>query len=371
MSNVRPHRGTHLQIAAPNSNSLSAHKTFRLPDWKVDLLSKASIVLLDTSVWNRLADARTSAAVEVRDLAIELRQHGQAVFPLCDSTVWEVRKQDGASLARTVELMELLSENISFRSVGQLYDAEMQKFVEYLLSGQFAPLSISERFGPLLCHIGRSFALQPTDHDDLSVSKQISDTLAQKLTELSLSSLVSYLKRPELPKVSVVDARRDVATRRRTLAKGSIELARRIEAEYVGRTHVLPRLRFIATQLRPDQRTALHEKVLALPRSRRFQSAIEHILRFTPSMAASVEMETLGGLDVQRVGGENDFNDLSLAVYGLSYAHHFAAVDGWIASLLSLAREKQFPVFVQFAGSIDALGSIFEALQHSRSRSAA
>ena len=318
-----------------------------------------------------MADARTASAIEVRDLAIRLRQHGQAIFPLCDSTIWEVRKQEGVSLTRTVELMELISENISFRSVEQLYDAEMRKFVDYLLSGQFAPLSVGERFGPLLSYIGNGFALQAVSRDKPATSRQMSDTLADKLNDLSLSSLVSYMKRPELPQINVADVRRDVAKRRRELAKGSIELARRIEAEYVGRTHILPRLRSIARQLPPDQRTLLHGKIMALPRSRRFQSAIEHILSFTPSMAASVEMETLGGLDVRRIGGENDFNDLSLAVYGLSYAHHFAAVDGWIASLLSLAKEKQFPVFVQFAGSVEELGSVLDSLQHGTSRSAA
>jgi hypothetical protein len=354
-----------LTVVSSASKPNSVHIAFRLPNSNTELLSKAAVILLDTSIWNRLADAKTCAAAETRDLAIALRSRQHAVFPLCDSTIWEVRKQ-GASLHRTVELMEVLSSNITFRPIEQLYDAEVERFVQYLLTGEFSLLSVSERFGPLLSCLGRGFQLGPLHKAGDASSRLTAAELSQRLDTLTLSSLVGYLKRPEVVLPQLVNQRREVALRRRALARGSVELARRIETEYVARAHLLPRLTSTAKRLSPEQRLLVSQKLRQLPRSRRFRSAIEHVLRFTPAMAASVEMETLGGLDVQRVGGENDFNDLALTVYGLSYAHSFAAVDGWIASLLSLARDKQFPVFVRFAGSLEALKKALEDLQTGR-----
>lgn len=73
-------------------------------------------------------------------------------------------------------------------------------------------------------------------------------------------------------------------------------------------------------------------------------------------------METLGGLDVQPTGSENDFNDLSLLIYGLSYAHSLAAVDGWVGKLFSMARNR-FAVFAQHAGDLESHGNVLEGIR--------
>src|SRR3546814_20945172 len=83
----------------------------------VESLSRRHVVLLDTSVWNRLADGREEGASAIKSKLLRLKDADRIFCPLAAPNIWELRKQAGASLYRTAELMEELRETVGFRPV--------------------------------------------------------------------------------------------------------------------------------------------------------------------------------------------------------------------------------------------------------------
>jgi predicted nucleic acid-binding protein len=83
----------------------------------LETIKQRQVILLDTSVWIRLADGRTSKANELRERLTALVSKEIVFCPLCAPTILELRKQKSPSLLRTAELMEQLSLNVSFRGL--------------------------------------------------------------------------------------------------------------------------------------------------------------------------------------------------------------------------------------------------------------
>src|SRR3546814_4643821 len=86
---------------------------------------------MDARVWNRLADGREAAASAVRSKLLRLKDAEKIFCPLTAPNIWELRKQAGASLYRTAELMEQLSENVAFRQLDQLASNEVDRSEEH------------------------------------------------------------------------------------------------------------------------------------------------------------------------------------------------------------------------------------------------
>src|SRR3546814_3990526 len=82
-----------------------------------------------------------------------------------------------------------------------------------------------------------------------------------------------------------------------------------------------------------------------LPRNRRYDSAIEHMLQFMPTLAADVEVIAISGMDPTRRDSHNDFFDRELLIYAMSQSGTFAAIDKWLTSLVSSSRRGGFPAF--------------------------
>ena len=62
-----------------------------------------------------------------------LKNAGKIFCPLTAPNIWELRKQAGASLYRTAELMEELSENMVFGQLDRLASFEVDVFLASLL----------------------------------------------------------------------------------------------------------------------------------------------------------------------------------------------------------------------------------------------
>src|SRR3546814_2388698 len=95
----------------------SGTHSFQLDRQLAESLSRRHVVLLDASVWNRLADGREAAASAVRSKLLRLKDAEKIFCPLTAPNIWELRNQSGASLYRTAELMYQLSENVAFRQL--------------------------------------------------------------------------------------------------------------------------------------------------------------------------------------------------------------------------------------------------------------
>src|SRR3546814_1400428 len=67
--------------------------------------------------------------------------------------------------------------------------------------------------------------------------------------------------------------------------------------------------------------------LVGLPRSKRYDSTIEHMLQFMPALAAEVEVNAISGMDPTRHDSPNDFLDRELLIYALAYSGTFAAID--------------------------------------------
>lgn len=330
---------------------------FELDPRLVATLSRRHVFLLDTSIWIRLADRNDELAAQIADKLIRLKNAEKIICPLAPPTIWELRKQTGASLTRMAKLMEELSENVTFRSHEQIFDREIESFLSYLITGIFTPLSLNQRFGPLLSYLAPGYRLTKAE---VSLTQQGNAHLHQSVSSMRLTTLVKWLGDKSCPPLSSKYDPLTVHRQRRELAGKSVDLARRIEIECVAREHVLPRLKKMQADMEISERLRTTAKIDALPKSRRYGSAIEHLLRFTPALAALVEVHTISGLDITRKNSLNDFFDRELMIYALAYSGSFAAIDRWISNLVALSRQGRYSSFYEFANSLETLNSLLD-----------
>lgn len=331
--------------------------TLDLDPHLVATLSRRHILLLDTSVWIRLADRNDELAARISDRLTRLKDAEKIICPLAPPTIWELRKQTGASLTRMAELMEELSENVTFRSHEQIFDSEIESFLNYLITGKFKPLSLNQRFGPVLSYLAPGYRLTKAD---VSLTQQGNAHLHQSVSSMRLTTMVKWLGDKSSPPLSSKYDPLTASRQRRELAGNSVDLARRIETEFIAREHVLPRLKKMQADMTISERLRITSKIDALPRSRRYGSAIEHLLRFTPALAALVEVHTISCLDITRKNSLNDFFDRELLIYALAYSGSFAAIDRWISNLVTMSRQGGYSAFYEFAGSLDTLNSMLD-----------
>jgi hypothetical protein len=170
-----------------------------LPSYKIETLKRRKSLLLDSSVWIRLADGKTAESVEVRDKLLRLNAQELIVCPLTAPTIWELRKQSGASLYRTAELMEELSLNISFRGLDYLFDREIAHFLEYMLTDQFTPLAASEKFGSLLSYLYPTFSIIPGPDPQEPEAQKLYEHLSELVRDMSLTELIKILGTASFP----------------------------------------------------------------------------------------------------------------------------------------------------------------------------
>ena len=328
-----------------------AHYSLELDRQTIETVEKRKVVLLDTSVWIRLADGRTSQAISLRDRLLKLCADERVLCPLVAPTLWELRKQSSPSLERTAELMELLSLNVSFRGREQIFDHEVGHFFDYLRSGVFAPLTTSEKFGPLLCYLTPSFRLGAAPESVRDEHTQLYDLLASIVSNISLTKLISMLGERSFPNVETTCGYQATSRARRE-SLGSVAKIRRLEVEHIAQTVVIPKFNAIRSKLPIVEQLAILNQLKKLPQGRKNCGAIEHMLVFMPAISAYVEMLVGSGLDTNRKDNANDFFDREIFVYGLAYSSIFAAVDSWISSLVSHSKRSGYPGFFAFAGSL-------------------
>ncbi len=324
---------------------------FQLDSQLVESLSRRHVVLLDTSVWNRLADGREKAASAIRSKLLRLKDAEKIFCPLTAPSIWELRKQAGASLYRTTELMEELSENVVFRQLDQLASYEVDAFLAYLLGNPIKPLGTKEKFAPLLGYLAPAYEFTGAE----AVAPHITHLLHSSVCSIGLTSLVRMLgenSSPPFPDRYHMEA---ASIRRREVAGNSIQRARRLEMESIARRVVLPLIKEKCESMNARDRVFVSSRIASLPRSKRYDSAIEHMLQFMPSLAARVEVNAISGMDTTRHDSHNDFFDRELLIYALAYSGTFAAIDKWLASLVRQSRHGGFPAFYAYAASLAEL----------------
>src|SRR3546814_11150520 len=103
---------------------------------------------------------RSAAASAVRSKLLRLKDAEKIFCPLTAPNIWELRKQAGASLYRTAELMEQLSENGAFRQLDQLASNEGDVFFAYLLGRAIRQIGINGKFATLLRYLYRKSVVQ-------------------------------------------------------------------------------------------------------------------------------------------------------------------------------------------------------------------
>lgn len=323
---------------------------FLLESQLAESLSRRHVVLLDISVWNRLADDREEMASALKSRLLRLKDMERIFCPLTPPTIWELRKQTG-SLHRTAELMEELSENVTFRSLDQLASFEVDAFLGYLLSGQIKPLGTNEKFAPVLGYLAPAYEL-----DDIGATpSHTTDLLHTSIRSVRLTTLIRMLGEKSSPPFPDGCLMSSASIQRRKIAGDSIQRARRMEMEKIARRVVLPLIQEKFQAMKARDRTLVSSRLLGLPRSRRYGSAIEHMLHFMPTLSAEVEVHTVSGMDITRQDSPNDFFDRELLIYALAYSGTFAAIDRWMTSLVHQSRRGGFPATYAHAASLAEL----------------
>lgn len=330
--------------------------SFELEQSTLAILEKSIILIFDTSIWIHLSVGKSQEAIRIRELLLRLRENEEIICPLTFSAILELRKQKGDSLQRTATLMESLSSNVSFRSLDQIFDSEISCFLEYMRSGELPKLSISEKFGPLLCYSSKSFSIDSS----LTISQE--KHLSTICQQISLTDYIQLLGDDSSYKMDCAPAYQKSNISRRKITGKSINKARRIEQEHIARSLVLPKLNEERAKLPIKEQLQITKKIGNLPKSKKHGSAIEYILTFMPALSAFVDVMTFSGLDINRKDSENDFYDREFLIHGLSYPYMFAAVDKWVASLIPFCDDKQGKKSKAFFGSLKELECYLEKI---------
>jgi len=258
--------------------------------------------------------------------------------------------------------MEVLSQNITYRNIDQIFNYEIAHFIEYLCTDKFSPLTTYEKYGPILSYLASSFGFESEDEENDIKFKTMYEHLEKITQNMSLTHLISMLGEQSCPNMNT-PAYQQTAQNRLKDTNGNLSKARRIETEIILKDIFLPKLKEQCSKFPLDKRLKITCRINELPRSKKYNSAIEHVLNFTPALSAYVEVLTLSGLDPNRKDSANDFFDRELLIYGLSYPTIFASTDKWVYSLIKLAeKEKNYPVLFKFAHDLDQLEQHIDSL---------
>jgi hypothetical protein len=311
--------------------------------------------LFDISVWNQLADGKTKDSVEVRETLVALMDKGILFCPLSAPAIWELRKQAGASFHRTAKLMEELSFNIAFRSTNQLFDYEIDHFMQYLLTDKFTPLSIDELFGSLLSYLSPSFSLANSAGQITKKQKSFNDNLGELIQNISLTNYIAMVGQNSSPGSGDTPKYQAANIKRREFAKNEKTKMKRIEQEHVAKSIILPRINEMISRLPLAQQSFVVDKMTTLPKSKKYGSILEHALSFMPALSSYIQVLTVSGYDINRKDTDNDFFDKEILIYGLSYASVFVAIDRWIKDLIGLVPRDGNIRSLCYIGSLHGL----------------
>lgn len=335
-----------------------------LDDERAEVISHRRSLLFDIGVWISLSDGKCEESRVIRNRVRKLVRTEKVFAPLSPASLWELRKQQGKSLARCAELMEEFSLNISFRSIEQIFENEIVNFLNYLLSGEFHPLSAKSVYGPLLCYLSDKIGITPSPDVPLEEQHNQIMHIHSLLERMGVSEYIRLTGGNSCPFSQLSGRFQQASINRRKLAGASTNRARRIEQEHIAQRVILPKFNRARRKLPITLQAEVVKKIEELPKSRRYKSTIEHILRFCPALSAYVETMTLSGLDISRKDNPNDFFDNELVVYGLSYPSIFTSLDSWIKSLVDMALQHGVLGGLAFSSSLSSLGVQLETIEN-------
>lgn len=299
-------------------------------------ISNRKVYVLDTSVWNRLADRKTKETIDISEQLEKEVNKGKIFCPLTPTNILELRKQTGKSLFRTALLMEKLSLNVAFRQMDQIIDFEIEHFLKYVLTESFVPLSNKELFGSLFSYISPSFKLKNITQETYNLSK----ALGEKVKNLSVTEYVTILGEKSFPIYRKTSSYQAQNIKRRNEANGSKNKMRRIEIEYIAKNIVVPKLNSKRSLLPIKDQLLIVQKVKNLPMHKKYGTVIDRVLPFLPLVSAYIDIMTVSGYDINRKDNDNDFFDREIMIYALSYSGVFSAIDKGIKDIMNMVTKE-------------------------------
>lgn len=329
--------------------------TYNLTADQITNIKHRKVVLFDISVWNNLADKKTAEATEVCELLLAKKRDGILFCPLTAPTIWELRKQAGESFLRTANLMEQLSLNIAFRGIDQIIDIEIENFLKYIIDGEFKPLAHYQLFGPFLSYLTPSYSLEFQNNVLTQEQHEICRLIDNEIQSLSFTKFMTMIGENSSPKITKPQNYQSANIERRKLAKSSKKTLMRIEIESIAKSIIIPKLNKKRSELPLETQLLVADKISKLPKSKKYGSAIEYMLSFLPIISSYIHILTISGYDINRRNSENDFYDIEILIYGLSYASVFSAADKWIKHLMKLALREGNIGALCYAGSFQEL----------------
>lgn len=335
-----------------------------LDNERVEAISRRKSLLLDICVWIAISDDKCKESRNLRNRLRKLVNSEKIFAPLSPPTLWELRKQRGQSFMDCAALMEELSLNITFRSTEQIFENEITNFLNYILKGDFHPLPAISIYGPLQSYLSDKIGITPSSDVPPDEQRRQLIHIFGLLERMGVSEYVRLTGGNSCITPQFDGRIQQANINRRKLAGASTARARRIEQENIARRIVVPKLNKVTRKLPIQSRIEVVKKLDKLPKSRRYKSAIEHVLKFCPALSAYVETMTLSGLDVSRKENPNDFFDRELLVYGLSYPSVFVSFDGWIKSLVDKALQNGVLGGLAFSDSLATLGMQLDVIEN-------
>ncbi len=285
------------------------------------------VVLMDMNVWIDLAEASTEQGARLREKLQDLVSGAMVFCPLTASLIWELYRQSFSSALRVAALMEEFSLNISFASTEEIFTAEVDAVFEEIRRGSRPAVDPSVLFVPVIAHIAElPFSTRLLMRTDQAIA-------GQALKGIGLVELCKMTRQAFSMEEGPVPALAATSLRRKEIAGGSKEKARRIEEEAALRNFVTPRFIELSRSLPLPAHLEMLRRVEELPRDR-YRGAAGHLLKSMPSITQYVNVFLVIGQDPGRKDKASYFFDIELMTAPLAHSDIFVSWDRWIRPIV-------------------------------------
>lgn len=300
-------------------------------------------VYLDTNIWSDLSEAKTGTAQEALRLATELVISRRVIFPLSYALVTEFLKRErNIDSERQADLMDLLSDGVTFRGWKHILDLEALSVFEYMVSRPSSD-RCKQLFTLIPCYVADGGIMFPEGWTQKGAD-DFMETLRQRAVpglrflqqHMQTSHYVATHQSTDDKYVREISRKRREASDWARDASGKLNAAKLREEEhtFVFKTYImqnLPRLVGLEGMLLVSQNLTT-----IAPKPGR--SPLRRLVERMPSTWLSCEINVQATLAVGSETEKQHYYDHEHAALAVAYADAFVTSDGELVDTLRRIR---------------------------------
>jgi hypothetical protein len=317
------------------------------------------VIYFDTNIWSDLSEAASDIARQALELSIRACINRNAVFPLSYALITEfLKREQNSDSARQADLMDLLSDGVTFRGWRHILDLEVLSTFEYMTGREVADRR-SQLFTLVPCYIADGRIVFPDGWTEQGADEFMLHLREHRTPGLSFLQqhmrTMRYLENHDRTDDKYV---REISEKRRAAAEwaadpsGKLNPAKLREEEhtFVFKRYIMENL----PRLVGIQGMALVTQHLPQVVRKPGRSALRNLVEQMPSTWVSCELNVQATLSRARKTEKQEFYDHEHASLAIPYADAFVTSDGELADVLRRIRPTQYPCVV-IRGTTDLL----------------